>query len=139
MTHFLYQKKPWFIYWELTRSCQLACKHCRAEAIKERNPLELTYHECQQLIEQIKGFGQPYPHLNITRGDPLKRPDFFQILADAIQEGIPVSISPSGTYALGYESIKRFKDLGIKAISLSLDGATEDSHDTSVVRKIASD
>jgi radical SAM protein len=129
MTQFLYQNKPWFVYWELTRSCELACKHCRAEAIKDRHPLELTFKECQQVVEQIKGFGQPYPHLIVTGGDPLKRPDFFQILEYAISEGIPVSVAPSGTYALDYDSIKRFKDLGVKAMSLSLDGATEASHD----------
>ncbi len=129
MTQFIYGDKPWFIYWELTRSCELACKHCRAEAIKKRHPLELTFEECKGVVHQIKEFGEPYPHLIVTGGDPLKRPDFFDILAYAIEEGVPVSVAPSGTYALNYDNIKKIRDLGVKAMSLSLDGANADSHD----------
>lgn len=128
-TKYIYNQRPFLIYWELTRSCDLACKHCRAEALLRRNPLELTDGQCLQMLQDIKDFGAPYPHLVITGGDPLKHPDMFKILAWAKELGIGVSLSPSGTTSLTLEAFKIFKELDVETVSLSLDGATEESHD----------
>ena len=126
---FNYSTKPFFIYWEITRSCDLACKHCRAEAIYYRNPNELSTQQCFDYIKDIAKFKKPWPHLVITGGDPLKRPDLFEIIAFANKVGVPVSLAPSGTNNLTRDVVQKLKDLKIGAISLSIDGSNARRHD----------
>lgn len=126
---YIYGERPLLIYWELTRSCDLACKHCRAEAMLKRNPLELNTEECFQVLQEVKDFGQPYPQLVITGGDPLKHPDWLAILQKAKELGVPLSMSPSGTTSLDREAFVHFKENNVQCVSLSLDGATRESHD----------
>src|SRR5450759_3898161 len=71
---YVYGRAPMLVYWETTLSCGLACKHCRATAMPDRDPAELSTEEGFALIQQVTGFGQPYPHLVFTGGDPLRRP-----------------------------------------------------------------
>ncbi len=68
---------PLLTYWEIARACDLACRHCRADAITQRDPRELTTAESKGLLKKIRGFGERAPHLVLASGDPLKRPDFF--------------------------------------------------------------
>ncbi len=69
---FVFDRAPLLVYWEATRACDLACIHCRAEAVARRHPLELRTVEVQRLFQQIADFGGPrLPHLIITGGDPL--------------------------------------------------------------------
>jgi len=126
---FLFSEKPLRIYWELTQACDLACKHCRAEANPHRHPNELTTEEVKKTIDNISGFGKPYPHLIMTGGDLLYREDIFEIVEYAISQGFGVSISPSGTNKLTYEKLRRFKQLGVSAMSLSIDGSNKKRHD----------
>ena len=78
---YVYAQNPVMIYWEMTRACDLACKHCRAEAISQRHPLELTTKEAKVLLTQLKEFqGHPVPHLVMTGGDPLKRPHLLELI-----------------------------------------------------------
>ena len=72
---YVYDRAPMLVYWEMTNACGLACRHCRASAIAERSPLELTFEEGTSLLDDITGFGRPYPHVVFTGGDPLLRPD----------------------------------------------------------------
>jgi len=67
------------VIWEVTRACDLACVHCRASADPVRHPLELVHRRGLPLLETIKEFGDPI--MIFTGGDPLKRPDLFQLLA----------------------------------------------------------
>ena len=117
------------VYWELTRSCDLACKHCRASAQHYRHPLELTKDEGYKLLEEIKAFGEPLPHVVVTGGDPLNHPDLYDILKRAQELGIGVSLSPAGTPNLTPEAFKKLKAAGIQTVSLSLDGAYPQTHD----------
>src|SRR3990172_5880939 len=94
---FVFAKAPLRIYWELTRACDLACRHCRAEAVPRRNPNELAKEEAFRLLEQLAEFGTPPPHLILTGGDPLKRPDFLALVERAVEFGFPVSVAPSAT------------------------------------------
>ncbi|RYZ86933.1 MAG: radical SAM protein, partial [Proteobacteria bacterium] len=126
---YIYNERPFLIYWELTRSCDLACKHCRAEAQHYRNPLELDTEACFKVLEEIKSFGQPTPQVVITGGDPLKHPDWLAVLQKAKELDIPVAMSPSGTNSLNREAFQHFKDNNVLAMSLSIDGATRESHD----------
>ncbi len=125
----VYSKAPFLVYWELTRACDLVCHHCRAEAIAQRHSEELTTSEAKGVLEQIRGFGERIPHLVLTGGDPLKRPDFLDLLEYGAGLGLHMSVAPSATTALTREILHRFKATGVESIALSLDGSTAERHD----------
>jgi radical SAM protein len=117
------------VYWELTRACDLACRHCRAEAERERRPDELTTGECFQVLRDLADAGTPAPHVIFTGGDPLKRPDLLDLVREARRLGLGVSVAPSATMALTRETVTALRDAGVQAMSLSLDGSTAARHD----------
>lgn len=129
MTALVFDRAPLRIYWELTRACDLACRHCRAEAVARRHPQELTTTEGLHLLERVAAFGDPKPHLVLTGGDPFKRPDLWTLIDAARALGLAVSVAPSATQLLGPAAIQRLKQAGVDAISLSLDGSTAARHD----------
>jgi AdoMet-dependent heme synthase len=97
---FVYARAPKLVYWEATQACALSCVHCRAEAQPQRNPFELDTAEAEALLRQIAEFGgDQLPQLVITGGDPLQRPDLFELIAYARGLGLSVSITPAGTAA----------------------------------------
>ena len=127
---FTYAHAPLLIYWEATQSCELACIHCRATAMARRDAQELTTSEAKGLFEQIASFqGRPQPHLVITGGDPLQRPDLFELIGYARGLGLSVSATPAGTALLTEKVINQFKEAGISSLALSLDGSTPELHD----------
>jgi AdoMet-dependent heme synthase len=126
---FVFDKAPWLVYWEVTRACNLACRHCRADAQCYRHPDELDFAEGTELLWAIRRFGDPPPHLVITGGDPLKRPDLFQLIVEARRIGIPVSLAPSVTDLMDESLFPLLRALGVSAVSLSLDGASAEVHD----------
>ena len=117
------------LYWEITRACDLACTHCRADAAPCRDPRELDFLEAMGLLSHVVDFGPPLPHLVITGGDPLKRPDLEDIVRQAAQLGIPVSLAPSATPLLTADALARLKGAGMNGLSLSVDGSTAKQHD----------
>ncbi|MFZ2227513.1 MAG: TIGR04053 family radical SAM/SPASM domain-containing protein [Candidatus Nanopelagicaceae bacterium] len=125
-----YAQRPMLVFWETTRACQLACKHCRASATPEALPGELTSAEGFELIDQVAAFGRPYPILVLTGGDCLLRPDIFSLVEYATNLGVPVALSPSVTPSLTPEMIERILKSGVKAVSISLDGAIAHTHET---------
>jgi radical SAM protein len=124
-----YAQRPMLVFWETTRACLLACKHCRASATAEALPGELSTAEGKEFIDQVAGFGRPYPILVLTGGDCLLRPDIFELVDYAKGLGIPVALSPSVTPMLTPEMIKRIVDSGVKAVSISLDGSRAQTHE----------
>lgn len=126
-----FDQAPRRVYWELTQACDLACQHCRAESAPEPDPAELTPREGLALIDRLSRFGAPLPHLVLTGGDPLKRPDLFDLIAAARARGFGVSVAPSATPLLRPEMIARLAVAGVEAISLSLDGSDASRHDAS--------
>jgi AdoMet-dependent heme synthase len=121
---------PFLIYWEATRACDLACHHCRAEARSRRHPRELSGADARDLFRQILRFGgPPFPHVVITGGDPLKRPDLFELVAEATRLGLTLSITPAGTPLLERRIVRKLKGAGIQTLALSLDGSTAKRHD----------
>jgi radical SAM protein len=127
---FVYAEAPKFVYWEATQSCALACTHCRAAAIPQRSPWELTTREARDLLRQIAEFGSdPLPHLVVTGGDPLQRPDLFALIAYGRELGLSISITPAGTEALTEATISQLHAAGVSSIALSLDGSTPARHD----------
>ncbi|GIV76474.1 MAG: radical SAM protein [Litorilinea sp.] len=127
---FVYEQAPLLVYWEATQSCALACIHCRAEAVPRRNPLELTTAEAQGLLRQIAAFGGPRrPHLVITGGDPLRRPDLFPLIDYGHSLGLSISVTPAGTQELTPQVIRKLKAARVESVALSLDGSTAERHD----------
>jgi len=124
-----FDQSPFIVIWELTRACALACVHCRAEAIPRRDPRELTTVEGLRLIEAVSRFGRPAPLLVFTGGDPLRRPDAFDLVAVGAQRGLRVALTPSGTAAVRREKIFRLKACGLACLAVSLDGSTAAIHD----------
>jgi radical SAM protein len=89
----------------------------------------LTTEEGFRLMDQIASFGPPRPLFVMTGGDPFKRPDLFELVRYGSQIGLPVSVSPSGTPTLTEENLRRLREAGAIALSLSVDGSTPDLHD----------
>ncbi|HEX3005291.1 MAG TPA: TIGR04053 family radical SAM/SPASM domain-containing protein [Angustibacter sp.] len=121
--------RPFIVIWEVTRACQLACLHCRADAIKRRNPLELDAAESRALLDAIASFPTPHPLVVLTGGDPFERPDLADLVRYGTGLGLSVSLSPSVTPNLTVERLRHMRDAGARAVSLSLDGATSATHD----------
>jgi len=119
---------PLLTFYETTQACDLACRHCRASARPWRHPEELNTDETCRLIDQLTTFPKP-PLLVLTGGDPLKRPDLFDIIAYARQRGLGVAVTPSATPLVTSDTIARFKELGVRRLAVSLDGATAAVHD----------
>ena len=124
-----YDQRPMLVFWEVTRACQLACHHCRASATAQALPGELSGEEGRNLIDQVAGFGRPFPILVLTGGDCLLRKDIFELVDYAVAKGIPVAMSPSVTPMLTPDAIQRMVASGVKAVSLSLDGSRSETHD----------
>lgn len=117
---------PRLIAWEVTRSCPLACRHCRAAARLEPYPGELSTEECLALLDNIASFARPI--MILTGGEPMLRPDIYDIARHAHGLGLPVVMAPCGAL-VNDETARKILDAGIERISISLDGATAESHD----------
>jgi radical SAM protein len=126
---YVYARAPMLVYWETTLACGLACRHCRATAQPERNPLELTTDEGYRLLDDITGFGRPYPHVVFTGGDPLNRPDLHDLVRAATARGIGASLAPAATPLLTQPVLESLRDAGVQNISLSIDGSNAERHD----------
>ena len=123
---YLFDDAPLNVYWETTIACSLACQHCRAAAISQRDPDELTTEEGCRLIDDVGRLGSL---LILTGGDPLERPDLIDLVAYARSRRVSVAVTPSTTPSLKRDTVARLKELGITALGVSLDGPTPDVHD----------
>ena len=122
-----FNQSPLLVIWEVTQSCDLACVHCRASARPQRDPDELTTEEGQRLIDEVKQFGNPL--MVFTGGDPLKRPDLYDLARYSIAAGLRTNVTPSATPLLTGEAIDEFKKCGISRMAISLDGPDAPTHD----------
>jgi len=125
-----YSQTPLNIYWEMTQACALACRHCRATAVPEPHPMELTFEEGMAFLRQIPEFGDPLPQLILTGGDPLQRKDLYDLIDEARRLSIGVSITPAATSAFTRDVLLRLKEHGVEGLGLSLDGSTAERHDS---------
>lgn len=122
-----FARSPLVVIWEVSRACDLACVHCRAQAIPARDPGELTTDEGRALIAAVRRFGKPI--FVLTGGDPLKREDIFDLIHAAARAGLITNLSPSGTPLLTHAALHRARAAGLDGVSISLDGSTADIHD----------
>lgn len=121
--------KPFIVIWESTRACPLVCRHCRAEAVPDRDPRELGTADAKRLLRQVADFGRPAPLFVITGGDPFQRTDLQELIAYGARAGVRVAVAPSGTPTLTPDNLRAVYDAGAVALSLSLDGSTAERHD----------
>ena len=122
-------RRPILVFWETTRACDLACRHCRASAISRPLPGELTTAEAARFVDGLAGFGAPRPVLVATGGDVLRRRDLGAMLERARRSKVPVAVAPSVTPLLTDERVSELCRAGVKVASISLDGATAATHD----------
>lgn len=123
-------ERPMITIWEVTRACALVCRHCRADAQHRAHPRQLTTAQGKALLDDIAGFGTPYPIVVLTGGDPFERPDLAELVAHGTALGLHVALSPSVTPRLTPDVLRELRDAGATALSLSLDGAVAATHDT---------
>jgi radical SAM protein len=93
----------------------------------ERHGGELTTSESYNLLDQVRSLGNPL--MVFTGGDPLKRPDLFELMAYSVKLGLRTNVSPSATPLLTVDAIDEFQRLGVARIAISLDGPDAASHD----------
>lgn len=130
MRHILsidFDQAPFIAIWETTRACQLACRHCRAQAVRHRHPAELTTREARQLIDQVRAMGTRL--FVLTGGDPMERDDLEELVSYACQQHLVVSITPSATPSVTFERMRALKEAGLAHWAFSLDGSTPEIHD----------
>lgn len=114
------------VAWEVTRRCNLSCLHCRASSELGPYPGEMSTEEGRVLLEQIRRVGQPV--VILTGGEPLLRSDIFELAAYGNALGLRMVMAINGSL-LTPEIARELKQSGIQRISISLDGATAESHD----------
>ncbi len=114
------------VAWEVTRTCNLSCIHCRAAALDRPYENELTTEESFALLDNITTFASPI--IILTGGEPLLRPDIFEIASYGTQKGLRMTMAVNGTLLTPEKAVKMI-DSGIQRISISLDGANAESHD----------
>jgi radical SAM protein len=125
---FDFNERPFILFWEVTRACALACRHCRAVAQSRPHPDELEHAASLRLIDQVADL-RPLMFV-LTGGDPMLRKDLFELIEYSAQHhGLHTSLSPAATGLLLRTDFRALKRAGIQRLSLSLDGATRETHD----------
>jgi radical SAM protein with 4Fe4S-binding SPASM domain len=120
-------QKPRLIFWEVTKGCNLRCIHCRATATELSSPLDLPTSKALNLIEEIANYASPI--LVLSGGEPLYRADIFELARFGSRKGLRVALATNGTQVTA-EVARKIVDAGIKRVSISLDGANAQTHDT---------
>jgi radical SAM protein len=121
------ERAPFLVIWETTQACDLACKHCRAEARPGRHPDELTTAEARKLLETVRSFG-PIVFV-FSGGDALKRPDIVELTRYGAELGLRMAITPATTPLCSAERIAELHGAGMARLAVSLDGSTAAVHD----------
>jgi len=117
---------PRIVAWEVTRSCPLACRHCRSAARRAPYADELSRGECMKVIDALAALGRPT--LILTGGEPLLRTDLFEIIDHAREAGLRVAVATCGAL-LTDETASRLVASGVGQVSVSVDGSTAETHD----------
>jgi AdoMet-dependent heme synthase len=122
-----FARSPFLVIWESTQACDLACKHCRAEAQPDRHPEELTTAEAKRMLESIRRFG---PIIFVfSGGDAMKRPDIVELTRYGVELGLRVAITPATTPRASREKLEELQRAGLTRLAVSLDGSHPGIHD----------
>jgi len=117
--------RPRIIAFEVTQRCPLACRHCRAAAAQDKSD-RLTTDECRAILESVADFNKCV--IILTGGEPMERADIFELAEYGRELGLRMVMATCG-YHITDSVAARLKEVGITAISFSLDGATAETHD----------
>lgn len=118
---------PRLVFWETTAGCNLRCIHCRRVTLADQlTPQDLTTEESFRLVDQIRETGRPV--FVLSGGEPLFRPDIYEIARYATDAGLPVALATNGTL-IDDAVAQKIKDSGVKRVSISFDGADAETHD----------
>ena len=120
------QRKP-IVVWNITRTCNLKCVHCYSDSAARRYPGELTTEQCKAVLDDLAAFR--VPAVLFSGGEPLLRPDVFELASYARSLGLHVVLSSNGTLVTA-EHARRFVEIGFSYVGLSLDSADPAVHDT---------
>jgi AdoMet-dependent heme synthase len=123
-----FEEKPFIAIWETTQACDLACKHCRAEARPCRDQGELSTDEAKALLSSFSE--ATVPLVILTGGDPAKRPDLVELVKYGAELGLNMGLTPSATPLVTEELLVHLKNAGLGRLAMSLDGLTADVHDS---------
>src|SRR6186997_1825048 len=116
---------PICLTWELTYACNLSCVHCLSSSGR-RDPRELSTDECIAVVDELRDLQVFY--VNVGGGEPMLRPDFFEIVDYATTNQVGVKFSTNGTY-LDAVAARRLAAMDYLDIQISIDGATADVND----------
>ena len=114
------------VAWEITRSCNLFCAHCRASSANEPYEDELSTEECLHLIDEILKVGKPV--LILTGGEPLLRYDLLQVGRYAVENGLRVVMGTNGTL-ITEEIADKLKEMPVSRVGVSIDFPTPELQD----------
>ena len=122
-----FARAPFIVIWEVTQACELACRHCRAEARPWRDADELTTDEGRALLNEVRRFGRPL--MVLTGGDPAMRPDLGALIRHGTELGLRMTLTPSGTPRMTRDRIRECREAGLQRMAVSLDGSAPGVHD----------
>ncbi|EZQ10692.1 pyrroloquinoline quinone biosynthesis protein PqqE [Candidatus Acidianus copahuensis] len=120
----MFSDAPHLVFWEMTKACPLTCLHCRANSLTSRLPDELTTEEAKNFLRELP----PRTVVIFTGGDPLIRDDLIELISFSRSLGLIPSVAPAPSKSL-IEKIDLLKKAGASSISISIDGATSETHD----------
>jgi MoaA/NifB/PqqE/SkfB family radical SAM enzyme len=118
-------KNPSVVAWEITRRCELKCRHCRGAARDCDYAGEFSTAECFKTVDALAAFSKPM--IILTGGEPLMRADVFEVARYATGKGCRVVLATCG-HLLTPDVTAALKNSGIMAVSVSLDAATAEAH-----------
>ena len=107
------------VVWNSTKTCNLKCMHCYMQSDAQKYKDELTTEEAKKFIDDLADFHVPV--LLFSGGEPLIRPDFFELAEYAEKKGVRPTLSTNGTL-ITREVAQRIKDIGVGYVGISLDG-----------------
>ena len=110
------------VVWNSTRTCNLKCVHCYMDSDAQKYQGELSTEEAKCFIDDLAEFKVPV--LLFSGGEPLIRPDFFELAEYTLSKGIRPTLSTNGTL-ITREVAQRIKDIGVGYVGISLDGLQE--------------
>jgi MoaA/NifB/PqqE/SkfB family radical SAM enzyme len=123
-----FNHSPLILFYEITRACNLRCRHCRAVAQPHRNPRELAPEMSKALVVDARRVPKP-PLIVLTGGDPIKRPDVFDLIRFAVSQGIRTALTPAATRLITPEVVENLQQSGLHRLAISLDAADAHTHD----------
>jgi heme b synthase len=114
------------VFWETTKACNLSCRHCRAVPRRSIGPEELNTKAAFDLMDSIAQVAKPV--FVLSGGEPLFRPDLFDIGQYGVESGFRMALATNGTLIDGNKAAK-IADAGFARVAISLDGANSATHD----------